>query len=102
MHRCGVVGIVDGEARREISGEVDLAAVSKGCASGKNPSSQIRLAVRPSMGLVQLFKSVGSILSVDPSLIGGGHLRLATAEYLLHRFRDYAALRTFAMKANQP
>src|SRR3546814_136633 len=62
MHRCGVVGIVDGEARREISGEVDLAAVSKGCASGKNPSSQIRLAVRPSMGLVQLFKSVGSIL----------------------------------------
>ncbi|MBK8631913.1 MAG: hypothetical protein IPN84_17565 [Sphingomonadales bacterium] len=57
-----VVGIVDSEARREISGEVDLAAVSKGRAGAKNPGSQIRLAARPSMGLVQLFKSVGSIL----------------------------------------
>src|SRR3546814_1920790 len=36
----------------------------------------------------------------DPSLIGGGHLRLATAEYLLHRVREYAELRTCAMKAN--
>src|SRR3546814_20960692 len=36
----------------------------------------------------------------DPALIGGGHLRLATSEYLLHRVREYAELRTCAMKAN--